>query len=70
MLGDGIVSFGVWPSAAWDFRNSKSSPKIVLSSVTLSSTCSAAGENSIVPSALRNSTFMLSSLTVVTPPSW
>ena len=32
MLGDGIVSFGVCPSATQDCRNSKASPKIVFDS--------------------------------------
>ena len=38
MLGDGIVSFGVWPLPAWSRRNANASAKIVSGSVTFSAT--------------------------------
>ena len=59
MLGEGIVSFGVAVVTA-SCTNVKASAKIGSRSATRSSTCSAAGENSIVPSALRNWTLMWS----------
>ena len=68
MLGEGIVSFGV-AVVTQSFTNVKASAKIGSRSATRSSTCSAAGENSIVPSALRNWTLMWS-CAVVMPPSW
>jgi hypothetical protein len=60
MLGDGMVSFGVIPCPTDSFRNAKSSPKMVLSSATRSSTRRAAGVNSMVPASFWNWTFMLS----------
>ena len=57
MLGEGIVSFGV-AVVTTSCRNAKASAKIGSRSATRSSTCSAAGANSIVPSALRNWTLM------------
>ena len=47
MLGDGIVSFGVWPSPVVSFRKSNASAKIGSSRLIFSSTFSAAGVNSI-----------------------
>ena len=58
MLGDGIVSFGV-ALVTHSCRNSKCSAKIGFSSVTLPSTCIAAGVHSMSPSALWNLTFRL-----------
>ena len=58
MLGDGIVSFGVWPSLATDCRNSNASAKIVCDTPSLPSMCSAAGVHSMSPSALWNLTLM------------
>jgi hypothetical protein len=43
MLGEGIVSFGVWPSDAWSRRNVNASAKIGSGSVTLSATFIAGG---------------------------
>ena len=68
MLGDGIVSFGV-AVVTHSCRNPNASAKIGSRSATRSVTCSAAGENSIVPCSLRNWTLRLSSLIVVIPPS-
>ena len=56
MLGDGIVSFGVWPSLATDCRNVNGRSKIVSDTPSLPSMCSAAGVNSMSPSALWNFT--------------
>ena len=56
MLGDGIVSFGVWPSLAIDCRNLNGRSKIVSDTPSLPSMCSAAGVNSMSPSALWNCT--------------
>ncbi len=56
MLGDGIVSFGV-AVVTHSCRNWKWSAKIGFSSVTLASTCIAAGVHSMSPSALWNLTF-------------
>jgi hypothetical protein len=56
MLGDGIVSFGVCVSLATDCRNSNASAKIVCETPSLPSMCSAAGVNSMSPSALWNCT--------------
>ena len=67
MLGDGIVSFGV-AVVTHDCTNWKSAAKIGSSSATGASTCSAAGVNSSVPSALRNWT-VIDSAARVTPPS-
>ena len=55
MFGDGIVCLGT-AVVTWDFRNVKSSPKMVSSSLTLLPTCSAAGVHSMVPDALLNFT--------------
>jgi hypothetical protein len=67
MLGDGIVSFGV-ADVTHDCRKVKSSAKIGSCSAIGAPTCSAAGVNSIVPCALRNSTLRLSCARL-TPPS-
>ena len=66
MLGEGIVSFGVAVSTH-DCTNWKSSAKIGSSRARGASTCSAAGVNSSVPSALRNWT-VIDSAARVTPP--
>ena len=58
MLGEGIVSFGVRPSAT-SLRKRKSSPKIVSPSPIFRSTCIAAGVHSTVPFSDRNSTFIV-----------
>ena len=68
MFGDGMVSFGV-ASPATDRRKRKSSAKIVWSSRILLPTCSAAGVNSMLPSALRNFTARLPGALLI-PPSW
>ena len=52
MLGEGMVSLGVTPGPVTDWRNPKSSPKIVESMRSLLPTCSAAGVHSMVPPAL------------------
>ena len=67
MLGLGIVSLGVFDVTP--FRNSKSSPKIGFSSVTLPSMCIAAGVNSMSPSALWNLTLRCPGAFEI-PPSW
>jgi len=69
MLGDGIVSFGVWRSDATECRNSNASPKIVVESSIRSSTCSDGGANSIVPRSLRKRTCSVSSITFEIPSS-
>ena len=68
MLGLGIVSFGVVVVVCC-LRYSKWSPKMVSETPSLPSMCRAAGVNSIVPSALRNSTLSRPGA-VETPSSW
>ena len=69
MLGDGIVSFGT-AVVTVSRRNANASPKMVCSRCTGASTCSDGAANTILPSSLRNSTFMESSTTREMPPSW
>ena len=69
MLGEGIVSFGVCASLATDCRYSKASAKIVSETPILPSMCSAAGVNSMSPSALWNCTFMFPGAFDI-PSSW
>ena len=57
MLGDGIVSFGVARWSRTPAGTRSASAKIGFSSVTLPSTCIAAGVHSMSPSALWNLTF-------------
>ena len=59
MLGDGIVSFGVWASEATDCRYSNASPKIGSETPSLPSMWMAAGVHSMSPSALWNLTARL-----------
>ena len=59
MLGEGMVSFGVCASLATDCRNVNGRSKIVSDTPSLPSMCSAAGVNSMSPSALWNCTDML-----------
>ncbi len=68
MLGEGMVSFGV-PVVTTDFRNSKSSPKMHFSKVSLPTIRSADGVNSMSPPLLWKVTLRLS-LTFSTPPNW
>ncbi len=68
MLGDGIVSFG-WFVVTVSRRNSNASPKIVVDTPSLPSTCSAAGVNSISPSSLKNLTAMCPASLLI-PSSW
>jgi hypothetical protein len=67
MLGDGIVSFGVIDSPVIDFRNVKSSAKMVSRRRTGPSTCNAAALNSICPSAFWNFTLIDSSELLIPP---
>ena len=68
MLGLGIVSFGV-ALVATLLRNANASAKIGRSSVSLRTTRSAAGVNSICPFSLWKRTAMLPSVRSM-PPSW
>ena len=68
MLGDGIVSFG-WLLVTVCWRKRKSSPKIVLETPSLPSTCSAAGVNSMSPCSLWKVTAMWPASFVI-PSSW
>jgi hypothetical protein len=70
MLGDGMVSFGVWAAEACSFRNVKASAKIVSRRCTRSLMRSAGGSNSMLPSSLKNCTCIRSSVAWPTPPSW
>ena len=69
MLGEGIVSFGVWPAPAFSRRNVNASPKIVSSTVMRSCTFSAADSKSSSPFAFRKCTMSFSSVRS-TPASW
>ena len=68
MLGDGIVSFGT-AVVTLSRRNAKSSPKIVWSSRSGSSTRIDGGVNTMLPPGLWNSTAS-SDASFLTPPSW
>jgi hypothetical protein len=70
MLGEGIVSFGVWRCDVTDRRNSKASPKIVSEMPIRPSTWSDGGANSMVPRALRKRTCSVASVTFEMPSSW
>ena len=67
MFGDGMVSLGT-AVVTWDFRNVKSSPKIVSLILSLLSTRIEAGVNSMSPAALWNCTAMFPGV-LDTPPS-
>jgi hypothetical protein len=69
MLGDGIVSFGV-AVVTISFSAMNASPKMVLSSDTLSTTFNAAASNSRSPSAFVKCTVSFSSAAASIPPSW
>ena len=69
MLGEGIVSLGVMPDPACCDRKPNASAKIVWSSRTREEIRIDGGVNSIVPSAFRNSTLSVESMTLSTPPS-
>ena len=69
MLGEGIVSLGVCASETHARRNSNASPKIVSDTPSRSPTCSDGGAYSIVPCALRNWTWSVSSTTLEIPSS-
>jgi hypothetical protein len=63
-----MVSLAVTPGSTMDFRNAKSSPKMVFSSFTGESTCSAAEVNSMSPASLWNLT-RISPSALPIPPS-
>ncbi len=69
MLGEGIVSFGVWDAEAVSARKRNASAKIGSGSEIRSATRAAEGVNSMSPSSEWNFTDRWS-WTLRTPPSW
>jgi hypothetical protein len=65
MVGEGMVTLGVWPAETWDLRYSKSAFWMSLAWRTLSITRITGGASSSVPSGLR----MVTGMSVFTPPS-
>ena len=69
MVGDGIVTFGVWPllpdKSTWLFRNSKSARWMLVWCPTLPTTRITGGARSSLPSGL----MMVTGMPVFTPPS-
>jgi hypothetical protein len=66
MLGEGMVSLGTAVVTA-DFKNSKASPKIVVSMPTRPLTFRAADVNDVVPSLFLKATCSCSSDLVIPP---
>ena len=65
IVGDGIVTFGVWPALTCDFRYSKSARWMSLTWRTLSITRITGGASSSLPSGFR----IVTGMSVLTPPS-